>query len=787
MAAIRCDWIAWPVAALFGVIGFSFFIFLTLRRQTSGFYVTVVVFLAALIWGWVGLLADARQITVAAGWQNSVIGLGGEIVRVQSKPGYTRLTLADVRRDDGADLNGRIWLYVYASRQARADFHVGDTIHAQAKLHVPRNRHNPGGFDFKSYCFDRHIALMGSARGQIKRLQTQTSRLELLRQRIRVALDVFPAAQGGVLKALLLGERNDIPVSVYNGFSATGAAHLLAISGLHVGMVAGFGFAIFWWIFTRREAWIVNLPVRAIALLAGVFFALAYATLAAWPLPTQRAVMMLIAAALAWWMRGRVLPLNTLCGALMVILLLDSAAISSLSLWLSFIATACILLWAVQASSDGHNRLMLWGRGLFLVTLVAGLATLPIIAHVFGRLPVYSLPANLLMTPLYTLVVLPLSLLGTLFVAAGLDDFSHDVFSLAAVAIDAGNRCMAEIAGWPAGDMWLPSLSLWMAVFYVLGIGLAVKLAQKNRIYAAATVLLTVLVYGLVAVSEDGPQGTRLIVWDVGQGAASTLLLPGGKVLAVDVPGRAGSRFNGGTTVASGLRTMGLTHIDVLLITHAQSDHMGGALSLVQRLNQVGELWLAEVPSVRSSETVQKLIDAMRRQGGVVRWLKRGDVFDFFGSTARVLWPPKEFSVTNKNNASLVLRLDFPGGGSLLLPGDIEALAEDMLVSGVSHEFLAADVMLMPHHGSATSSTADFVAAVRPKIVIAQTGFANRYHFPHADVVQRYQKMGSAVWDTANGAVWVDFGVHGSVRAGYSMPMVSPKRKLALQWWQHFL
>ncbi len=789
LVAARCDWLAWPIALILVVLGLLFFVLLSLRRQSSAFYTLTVVFLLAFVWGCISLLADARLVSVDASWQNSLVGLRGEIVHMQANPAYTRLALADVQRDDGLKLNGNIWLYTYQSKQKSSDFHVGDVVHAQAKLHVPRNRHNPGGFDFESFCFDRHIALLGSASGKIERLHAGASRLEHLRQRIRLALDVFPKDQGGVLKALLLGERSDIPPRVYDAFTATGAAHLLAISGLHIGMVAGFGLAIFWWLLTRREAWIVNLPVRGIALLGGAVFALAYAALAAWPLPTQRAVMMLAAAVLAWWLRARVLPLNTLLAALMLILFIDAAAISSLSLWLSFVATACILLWVGrQPLVDTRNRFLIWGRGLFLVTLIAGLATLPIIADVFGRLPVYGLPANLLMTPLYTLFVLPLSLLGALFLSVGLDGFAHGVFALAATAVDAGNQCMASMMQWPAGNLWLPVLPLWLGVAYVAAMVWAAVLAEKHRRLAAATVLLTAFTfYGVLAVGEDKPEATRFIAWDVGQGAASTLFLPGGKVLVVDAPGRVGSRFNGGTTLASGLRTMGLTHVDVLIISHAQSDHLGGALSLVQRLNRVGELWLADVPDVRASASVQGLIAAVRRKGGEVRWLKQGDVLAFSGSKVRVLWPQAGFAPANKNNTSLVLRFDLDGGRSLLLPGDSEAMVENVLFTGEYRPFLKADVLLMPHHGSATSSTADFVAAVHAQLVIAQTGFANRYGFPNAAVLQRYRQTGSALWNTANGAVIVDFPANTDIQTRYTQPVYSPKRKLALQWWQHFL
>lgn len=789
LAAARCDFIAWPVTVASGIITFVCLIMLMLQRHRSGLMAVTAIFLVGLLWGCISLLADAHQMTVDPAWQNTRVVLSGEIVRMQRNRSYTRLTLAGVQRDDGSHLNGNIWLYAYASRRAMADFRAGDVVRATARLHVPRNRQNPGGFDFETFCFDRHIALLGSASGRVERLHSNASWLEAVRQKIRNVLNGFPVSESGVFKALVLAERDAIPASVYDVFTATGTAHLLAISGLHIGMVAGFGFVLCWWLLTRREAWIINLPVRGIALLFGMLVALAYATLAGWPLPTQRAVMMLAAATLAWWLRARVQPLNTLLGALMFILLLDAAAISSLSLWLSFVATACILLWVERSESSAtKNQLIVWGKGLFLVTLIAGLATLPLIADVFGRLPVYGLPANLLMTPLYTLFVLPLALLGGLFSAVGLDAVAHSVFSIAAFAVDAGNQFMTGMTGWPGGDIRLPELPLWLGAAYILGMLLAAWAAVKKRkAFVVAVLLITFTVYAFVAVSEREPQMPRFIVWDVGQGAASSLLLPGGKVLLVDAPGRIGSRFNGGTTVASGLRAMGLIHADVLVVSHAQSDHIGGMASLVRHLNRVGELWLADVSAVRVSPTVRSLVNVVHRRGGKVRWVKKGDVIDFSGSSIHVLWPPKDFVAGNANNASLVISIELANGYRLLLPGDIEAKTEAGLFDGGLQTVATSDVLLMPHHGSSTSSTADFVAAVHPSVAIAQSGFANRYGFPNTKVVQRYRQIGSEIWNSANGAVIVDFLANKLVQTRYFDAAGSQKRKLALQWWHHFL
>jgi len=786
LAAARCDGVS--LLLMLGLAGAALVLLQFRKFPRSDGLIVAVFMLAGLFWGWVGLLSDAAKVSVDASWLDAPQHISAEVAEVQQQAVSQRLTLTHVQRSDGARLGGLVRLYVYAGQAAASGpWLPGDRIEVQARLHAPRNQHNSSGFDFVAWCFDRHIALLGTATGEMQRLSSGASALEHVRQGIRQSLHSFPDAQGGVTRALLLGEREEIPESVYAAFAATGAAHLLAISGLHVGLVAGFGFALCWFVLTRREAWIVRLPVRGLALLAGVLLAMGYAQLAGWPLPTQRAALMLAGAALAWWLRARTAPLNMLLAALMLILLLDSPAISSLSLWLSFVATAGILLWVGDHVPDNQAPVWWsWFAGLLAVTLIAALFTLPLVADVFGRLPVYSLPANLLATPLYTLFVLPLSLAGALLSATGLSAAAHALFALAASGVEAGNSLLLTISHWPAGSLWLVEIPFWLGAAYALGMGCAFfLLKRKQRIAAVCVCVLTLGAYSAAALVERAENISRLIVWDIGQGAASSLILPGGKVMVIDAAGRPGSRFNAGTTMADGLRGMGLTHVDVLLISHDQSDHAGGAMSLIKRMNRVSELWLADVPESHQSKRFAGLQQAVLAQGGSVRWLKSGDEVSFAGARGRVVWPPQGYAPDNVNDDSLVLHMRLPDGKRLLFTGDIESPVERALVA--RKDMLASDVLLMPHHGSATSSSADFVAAVGPSLAIAQTGFANRYGFPAGAVLQRYVEQGSELYNTADGAVVVD--LHGGDGMQVlPVPLVgSDKRNRALQWWRHFL
>jgi len=801
LVAARADWISW--SSLEWLTGLAtVFLFTSKTRKFA------VLLLAGMAWGTINLAWDAHSVAFDRNWLEGVQQITAHVEKVQHTQTYTRLTLRSKKGDSLLSsersgelrskrvspggksetvpflLHGQAWLYVY--QHSASDIRIGDNIQARVRWHAPRNHNNPGEFDFEAYCFDRHIALIGSAKGPVTMLASDATWLERFRQHIRKALHALPDAQRGILEALLLADRSHIPIPIQNAFAATGSMHLLAISGLHIGMAGAIGFGLCWWLLTRREAWMIQLPVRGVALISGMVVAVAYASLAGWPLPTQRATMMLAAGVLAWWVKARAAPVNTLLAALILILALDTQAVGSVSLWLSFTATAAILFWAGKKGShvDGFHigrafTAMLW------VTLIAGLATLPLIAYTFGRLPVYSLPANVVMVPLYSLFILPLALAGAGVAVLGFSGVATGLFSVAGYGIGMGNRLLAWMLQWPGSHLWIPSVPWWLTGLYASGAIFAAVFFWRNRRRGGlALMILAVLVYGMVAVRERVPAQMQLIAWDVGQGAAASLVSPDGRVMVVDAPGRRGSRFNGGTIVAAGLRASGITHVDALVITHAQSDHMGGMMRLLDQMNSVKELWLADVPDVKHHPFIQRIIQRVRLQGGRVRWLKQGDVIGFDGAKVNVLWPPVGVHPPNPNNASLVLSLQLKNGVRLLLPGDIEAKAETGMVA---HGMQSQDIMLMPHHGSATSSTMAFVRTAMPKVVIAQTGYANRYGFPKRRVVQRYEQAGTRIWDTSKGAVIVTPKNRDGIHTVYATPVRSDKRKRALQWWQDYL
>ncbi|MDX8407467.1 MAG: ComEC/Rec2 family competence protein, partial [Mariprofundaceae bacterium] len=297
-------------------------------------------------------------------------------------------------------------------------------------------------------------AALGSVSGDMQTIARHQTWIESARKRIRQAIRATGSKASGILSAVLLGDRSRVGATENDVFSATGTAHLLAISGMHVGMAAAWLFAVCWWLLTRREAWMVQWPVRSLSLLAGLLSALTYASLAGWPLPAIRSGCMLAAGVLAWLLAEKASPLNTLLAVLMLMLIVDPSAIASLSLWLSFLATAGILLWAGQQQRGASGRLIQAVKGLFWVSLLAMLATLPVIVSVFGRVPVYGLPSNLLMVPLYGLFVMPLSLAGELMAVLGLEHAARGLLQWAGLGVGWGLDLITAIAEFPLGRLW---------------------------------------------------------------------------------------------------------------------------------------------------------------------------------------------------------------------------------------------------------------------------------------------------------------------------------------------
>jgi competence protein ComEC len=606
---------------------------------------------------------------------------------------------------------------------ADQDVRAGERWRFSVRLERPRGLLNPVDFDYERYLASERIDAEGYVRaeGMAERLGTGAS-VDRLRSWVSEQLRAHTPEHSGaaVLRALTVGDRRAFDDELWDVFRATGTAHLVAISGLHIGLAAGLGWfagsrLLQLWPWLNRR-----LPSRFAGGLAALAAAGVYAQLAGWAVPTVRALTMLglaVAGMLArrWWS-----PWRVLAAAMAALALLQPWQLLSQGFWLSFAAVALILI-AVQTAPLGSSRaaLMIRLQGL----LAAGMGVFTLVF--FGQAAWLSLPVNLIAVPLFSLVLVPASLMAVLVVA----------FAPGTVAAEAG-------AGLVAGALELAVQGLTVASQTAGAVEPSNDLAPAAALAVALGSLwlrgVVALPVGLLAalllvLPGDPPvaKPLRVTVLDVGQGLSVVVRTPEHTVVYDTGPSwgeTAAARFS----LWPYLENHGRTDIDELVISHRDEDHTGGWSVLKSKAN-VERVFVGESP-----DAGQRACRAGRE------WGRKGVTFRF-------LWPPAGSAKTG-NASSCVLLVSYQGQ-RVLITGDVGRREEPAIAESLTEP---VDAMVVPHHGSDDASSREFVAATSPALAIVASGYGNRYGLPDADVMARYRCQGSRVLNTAtHGAITV--------------------------------
>jgi competence protein ComEC len=710
--------------------------------------------------------------------------LEGVLVRQpEVRAAFTRLVFEarTLRTSGGAvGTQGRADLWVSGRMP---DLRVGDILLAEVRLKIPRLFGNPGEVDRGSRSFLEGRYVRGSVRDGRHLFQLGVAegyRFERFVQDLRSDLAAFfekepdPEARG-LLRAWFLGDRSGLTDTLAEAFRSSGLAHLLAISGLHVGLVGLFTYRGLKSLLKRSVTILLRFSVEKIAILGGLPIVLAYVLLVGAPMTAVRAAAMftlfvgslLLDRARAVW--------NSLALAGLVILLWDPAALFSVSFLLSFTAVAALLAAATAwkpvppagpSAEPGTvewfwSRARAWASKLFIATLTATVATAPLTAFAFNRITPLAVFANLLVVPVVGWLVIPFGLVTAVMALA---------CPPAAVPLlrvtSAGAKCVASAAeafaqipfaslrvGTPS---FLEMAMCYLAFFAWIGAG---KSPWRKRVVWASLIVFGFSVASSILQDRSDPH-LAITFLAVGQGDSMLVEFPGGKRMIVDGGlARKGYQDAGRSIVSPFLGQRRICRIDYMVVSHGQADHYGGLAFLASDLD-IGELWIGPERGCEG-EGYLEFLNLCRANGIRTRRLCRGmGSFSVNGVEVEILNPPRTEKKEKQGSAacaggindhSLVMRLTL-GRVSVLLTGDIEEQAEKDLL--VDSNRLEAILLKVPHHGSPSSSRETFLDAVAPGMAVVSAGYRNHFGFPSEEVVRRYRDRGIPLYRTdLDGAV----------------------------------
>ncbi|HEC13269.1 MAG TPA: DNA internalization-related competence protein ComEC/Rec2 [Acidiferrobacteraceae bacterium] len=627
----------------------------------------------------------------------------------------------------------KIRLSLYA-----ADFwpQPGEYWRFNVRLKRPHGFYNPGGFDYQGWLFAKRVGATGYVRKDSGNRRIQTAwAWDLSRIRWRLVQRIESRLQNdntaGLVTALVTGYRGGISSSQWNLTMRTGVSHLLAISGLHIGLIAGAVFFLSRWLWSILGFGLLRLPAPQFAGLCSFSAAALYAAVAGFALPTQRALIMLaiVLSGLLW--RRRISAGHWFGMALLAVLITDPIAVWSPGFWLSFGAVGVIALLVSGRRGPKHNRFL----DILRIQWGISLGLLPLLLLLFQKVSLVGPVANLIAIPVVGFVVTPLAMIGGVLELVNPGLLSTALLNAAAWVLAKLWLLLELFGSWSWSQWQTPRLPLWSMVCASFGIVLIMAL---KGIPGRLLGLFWLLPLFLIEQQRPLPGLPRLALLDVGQGLA-VVVETANHALIYDTGPRYSDQFDTGKAVIIPfLRQRGIDNVDKLVISHGDNDHIGGAVSVLEAFPMTPVL--SSVPS--------KLSKAKHCQKGQT-WTWDGVRFAF-------LAPSKSLQRYGHNDASCVLHVE-GRCGSILLTGDIEALAEQYLVNvyGVG---LASDVLVAPHHGSRSSSTASFLEAVKPQWVLIPSGYRSRYGHPHPQVLARYAQLGFGVLTSAkHGAIEVQW------------------------------
>ena len=673
------------------------------------------------------------------------------------------------------------------------NFQYGDFIRFHSTLKRIHNFNNPGGFDYEHYLNLQGIYAAGFI--------ADSSKIVLLRQNsaspIRLKLESFRfylkqliyknavSPQREIIEAMTIGNQKAIPTDVRDNFSKTGTSHILSINGLHIGIIAASAFFFVFLILKSSQYMMLRFNIIKLAAAAAFFMVLISAFIAGMEIPVLRSTLMALIFLIAL-ISGKQKDLyNTLALAALIILVILPEALFDSSFQLSFMAVLA-LIYIVPRFSDltfpQLELLPLWGqsiiRYIYLSALVCGavtIGTLPLIMYYSNRVSSITIIANLILVPLLGTLVLTISMFFILaaFFSPAIAGY---LIKLASFFVQISVNIINKLAApsWSSFNCTTPNIV--EITFFYLFIFLVIQFIEARekrktqkgfsprRFLIFKYLLITTVVFFaadltyLTARNKLSPD-LKITVIDVGQGNSTLVRFPGGKNMLIDGGGFSDSSFDTGKSVlAPFLYHERISNVDTVVLSHPHPDHLLGLIYIMNNFD-VRQVWRSNLPiDLEDYPQWEKAIKLNNINVSLVS--NKSPERIFYGVKVNVLWP-SNYSVQDMNNlsydevndSSLVLKITF-GKISFLIPGDISTDVEKQLIK--SKTDLHSDVLVVPHHGSAHSSSAEFIKAVACRYAIVSAGKANVFHHPHPSILQRYNDAGVNIFRTdRDGAVTI--------------------------------
>jgi competence protein ComEC len=727
-----------PALALLLIPGAALvFVLWRLRfRIAAGGASKPIIFFAGFFWA--ALFAHLR---LANGLPESLEGIDIELTGIvaslpHTSDAGTRFDF-EVERASEAEVPPRLSLSWYRNKDgALPEIHAGQRWTLVTRLKRPHGTYNPHGLDYEAWLLERNIRATGYVReNAANRLLGDSSQwLHRTRERIR---ENFYAKLGsapyvGVLVALAIGDQRAIPKAQWEVFTRTGVNHLMSISGLHVTMVSGLIFALVNFLWVRTPRLNTRFPAIKAAAVAGALAAVAYAALAGFAVPAQRTVYMLLALAAALIFARAATATGALGAALMLVVVLDPWAVLASGFWLSFAAVALIVYVSV-GRLRGPHWLMAWTHMQWAITL----GLVPLMLVLFQQTSLVSPLANAFAIPLVSLAVVPMTLLAAIPPLDFLLVPAHALIALCMPALEFLSAAPATVWQQHAPPAWTLAVALMGALLLLAPRGTPAR-------FSGAAAFLPLFLTTPAAPAEGA---FSLTVLDVGQGLAVVVRTQNHALLYDAGPEFANDSDAGERIVVPFLRGEGISKLSSLIVSHDDSDHSGGAESV---LRTTPVQWLAS--SLANSHPI-----AAQMENKVQ--CHAGQFWEWDGVRFEMLHPKIESYADAKlkdNARGCVLKISSQHG-SALLAADIEQREENELLAR-DPQVLRSDVLIAPHHGSKSSSNEKFVRQVNPKTVIFSAGYRNRFGHPRPEIVERYGEIGAELLRTDHdGALLLDF------------------------------